>query len=262
MEETLAKKAELAFHLEELRKRILYCLGFFAGVFVLCLFFQAELMKIATLPHLWVVGWLKEKGITATKRLLGLRYTAPIFAYLKLSLLGALFLSVPFCLYQLWCFISQGLFFKERKYALRFGSISLLLFVAGVLFGYFVLIPYGLYFLACYGDPGIIKLEYSIGEYLNLLILLSLTIGMIFELPLLMVFLSTIGIADREKFCRWRKFAIVIIFFASAILTPGPDIFSQCMMAIPLCLLYEIGIIFSGIFSRKEGRYGEDTDSR
>jgi sec-independent protein translocase protein TatC len=248
------KRMSFFEHLAELRIRLIYIMLFFVGMFIICLIFQDTLMRVAVRPHLQAVSWLKSEGINVAPTLLGIRYTAPFLAYLKLCLVFAAFLSAPFAFYQIWGFVSAGLYTQERKFVTIYGLLSFLLFIVGSIFGYLVLIPYGLYFLARYADPSIIALQFSLGEYISLVILLTVIMGIIFELPLVMVFLSKIGVTTPQTFRKWRKFQIVITFFVAAVLTPGPDVFSQCMMAIPICFLYEIGIILSSITVKNKSR--------
>jgi len=232
-------------HLEELRKRLLWSVVFFVGVFIICFIFADKLLLVAIGPHLKVASWFRKENIKFSQELISLTYLAPFMAYLKLALIFALFFSSPFTAYQIWKFVGAGLYKNERRYVLIFAPFSFILFIAGSLFGYFLLVPYGLYFLAKYADPNILTLQFSLSSYLDFMLWLTIVMGIVFQLPLIMIFFSLIGLIKPSTYIKVWKYVIVIIFFVSAVVTPGPDIFSQCAMAIPLCFLYVIGIIGS-----------------
>jgi len=164
-------------------------------------------------------------------------------ANIKIAFFGALFVSSPFLLYQIWQFVAAGLYKKERKYVLLFGPLSFIFFIIGAFFGYSVIIPIGVKFLLGMATDCITPMI-TISNYISFVGMLTLTFGLIFELPLVSLFLTKIGIITPHFLSKKRKVAIVFIFIAAAILTP-PDMITQCLMAIPLLLLYEIGIIFS-----------------
>jgi len=147
-------------------------------------------------------------------------------------------------------FVGAGLYRKERKYVLVFALPSFLLFTAGCVFGYFVMIPYGLWGLAQLLDPAEIEPVFSFSPYLSLVLLLTIIMGAIFEVPLVMLFLVKVGLVEPATYTRGRKFAIVAMFVIAAVLTP-PDVITQIIMAIPLVLLYELGVILSKLAVRR-----------
>jgi len=179
-----------------------------------------------------------------------LTFMESFMSYLKVALIFALIASVPFGLYQMWLFIGAGLYPHEQKYVRVFLPFSLLLFAIGMAFGYAVMIPFGLQYLGGYGSQEIIELTPKLSEYITLLLTLTLVLGVVFELPLLMVFLTKIGVPP-EFFRKYRRHSIVAAFIVGAILTP-PDPISQLLMAVPLVVLYEVGIIAAKIARRKK----------
>ncbi|MCQ9207809.1 MAG: twin-arginine translocase subunit TatC [Omnitrophica bacterium] len=167
---------------------------------------------------------------------------------IKLAFFGGLFLALPFILYQIWRFISVGLKPSERKYTLLFGPLSLVFFVLGAVFGYLIIVPIGIKFLLGFATQEL-KPMISISKYISFVGMLTLAFGLVFELPLVSLFLTKIGVVTPQFLSAKRKQAVVIIFIAAAILTP-PDVITQSLMAVPLLILYEIGIILSKIAYR------------
>ena len=238
------KRLSLSEHLEELRWRLIYSLIFFGVALIICFIFQEEIMKIVCKPHFDAMRSLGHT-VFPVEKLVALEYTEKFMAYFKVCLLASLILGAPFALYQLWKFISAGLYPQERKFVIFYAPLSLGLFVVGVLFGYFVLIPISLRFLALYGGTDIISLTPKLNSYLSLFITLTLILGLSFEIPLVMLFFSAIGLVSPAFYSKQRKLAIVAIFVLSAIITPTTDPWTMTILALPLVLLYEFGIIFS-----------------
>ena len=227
-------------HLEELRRRLLKAI---ASVFILSIgsyFFSKQLMAILLRPN-------PDKG----KLPIFLSPTEGFMIYIKISIFAGVILSLPVIFYQLWKFVSPGLYKKERKYTLLIVVFSTLFFLIGALFCYFVVIPYGLNFLLGFGS-GQIEPNIQIKEYLKFVTLLILVFGIIFELPLLSFFLTKLGILTPEFLRTKRRYGIVTIFIAAAVLTPTTDIVSQLLLAVPLMILYEISIWVSKFASSKE----------
>lgn len=230
----------LSEHLEELRWRLLKSVIAFIVVFIATLFFQNQLIDFFVLPHKWAMDSLK----MPSKFYAG-KYQAPFMAYLKLSLIVAVFFSFPVFLYQMWRFVSAGLYQNERKFILSFLPISILLFILGSLFGFFILLQNGLYFLALLSRPDIVSLDYFISDYLDLVTLLTVITGILFEIPVVMLLLTKIGLATPQTFSKFRRLAIVIILIVSAVVTPSTDPITQLILAVPLYFLFELGIILS-----------------
>ena len=172
-----------------------------------------------------------------------LSYQEGFYAYMKLCFITSVFLAYPFVIYQIWQFVSMGLYKKEQKYVLLFLPISYGAFVVGGFFGYFLLIPFGLQFLIGILGPGIQPII-TMGTYISFVFMLTVALGLVFQLPLVMLLLSKIRFITPDKFITWRKYAILVIFIIAAIVTP-PDPFTQTMTAVPMIVLYELGILIS-----------------
>ena len=159
-------------------------------------------------------------------------------------------LASPVIFSQIWRFIAPGLYKHEQRVLIPFVLLSTLCFLGGSMFGYLVVFPPAFKFLVGYSNDYLTSLP-SVSEYLSLALQLLLAFGAIFELPVLMVFLAKLGIINVSFLNRNRKYAILINFILAAILTPTPDVVNQCMMAIPLLILYEISVIAVWLFGRK-----------
>lgn len=168
---------------------------------------------------------------------------------LKTCLYFALFLGGPVLLWQLWQFIAAGLHRHERRAALRYFPYSVLLFVSGVVFGYFMLVPYAMFFLGTAFPPDEVQPSYTLSTYLKFISSLSLALGAVFQLPLLMVFFARLGLVDPRTYSRYRGHFVLGAFVVAAVLTP-PDPITQFMMAVPMVLLYELGLWCARIFAR------------
>jgi sec-independent protein translocase protein TatC len=183
-------------------------------------------------------------------RLVSISVPEKFIAHFTLACYLAFFISSPFILYQIWGFISIGLTARERQGVLLYFPVSCFLFCAGAGFGYLVVLPLGLRFLLGFGSP-VIEPMLSISKYVSFVGMLTISFGLIFQLPLAMVFMTRLGIVTPEAFTSKRRVVIVLIFIAAAILTP-PDVITQILMAIPLLALYEVGIVFSRMVYRKK----------
>lgn len=233
------KRLSIGEHLEELRRRLIYSAIIFAITTIACLIFQEQIIKIIITPHLKISGG---------KTLKIFNYPEGFFVYFKASLIAGLLLAAPFIIYQLWKFISAGLYHHEKKYILFYLPSSLILFTSGVLFSYFIVIPFMLNFLYYYPDVAFIESTINPNNYFNLFIVFTLVIGGIFELPLVMLFLVQIKLFTPQIYWSKIKISILLAFIIAAIITPTGDPFNQTLLAIPLLLLYIIGIILSYLF--------------
>ncbi|GAA4815519.1 twin-arginine translocase subunit TatC [Litoribaculum gwangyangense] len=169
------------------------------------------------------------------------------------SILAGFVISFPYVIYQLWKFISPGLHETERKHSRGFIIISSLLFFMGVLFGYYIVTPLSLNFLANYSISDIVDNQIDISSYIALVRSSALASGLIFELPIIIYFLTKIGLVTPEVLKKYRKYALVIVLILSAIITP-PDIASQVIVAIPILILYQVSIYISKIVVRNQKR--------
>ena len=229
-------------HLNELRIRLVRCIiGAFVG-FLICYGFAEQLFELLMKP-------LMDLLLPTGGALIYTGLPEAFFTHMKVAAIAGLFVASPYIFYQLWMFIAPGLYEGERKYMIPIAFFSALCFVLGALFGYFIVFPYGFQFFLGYATD-FIKPMPSVKEYFSFSTSMLFAFGFIFELPLFMFFLSVMGIVTHKTLRKYRKFAILGNFVVAAILTP-PDVVSQCLMAAPLCVLYEIGIWVAYIFGKK-----------
>jgi sec-independent protein translocase protein TatC len=225
--------------LVELRSRLIYSLIFILIIFSGLLFFANNLYTLLALP---LLKFLPQGHLIATQ------IVSPFFVPFKLAFLVSMMLGVPFFLYQLWGFIAPALYGHERRLLWPFLSASVFLFYSGIAFAYFLIFPALFHFLAHVAPQGVV-LSPDINEYLDFTTKLLLVFGCLFEIPMVMVLLSSAGIVTRERFIKMRSYAIVGAFIIGMLLAP-PDVLSQTLLAIPVWLLYEAGILMSG-FTKK-----------
>ncbi len=231
-------------HLEELRSRLIRAIGGLGVAFLACLLFANEL---------WVV--VSEPAIAALKKINPnnpkLVMLAPIDGFstiwVKLPMLAAVFLASPWILYQVWSFIAPGLYKKERRWAAPFVICTAGLFILGGTFAYFVAFRYGLEFLLGIGTDIGVTPNISIVEYLDLFINVMLGVGLVFEMPILIFFLTLLRIVTPRFLLENSRYAILIITIIAAIVTPTPDVFNLMLFAVPMVLLYFVGVFASYI---------------
>ena len=176
--------------------------------------------------------------------------TEAFFVNLKIAIYTALAVSVPVIVYQAWAFISPGLLPGEKTKSLRLVISSTLFFIAGAAFCFFLVLPMGLKFLIGYGGDLLIPML-SIGAFIGFCLKLMLVFGVIFQLPLIVIFLHSMGLVTLDKLKGFRGYLVVSSFIISAVITP-PDVFTQILLALPLMILYEASMIFIKIFKKKK----------
>ncbi len=243
MPKTLSEEDKLPFtaHLEELRKRLIVCFIAVGVGFALAYAFKEKLFQILTRPLILAM----QEG----DKLVFTGLPEAFFSYLKVAFLAGLMLAVPVILYEFWMFVAPGLYRKEKRILLPIVFLSSFFFVGGALFGYFVVFPFGFKFFLSFATDTIRPLP-SMREYLSFASKLLLAFGLVFELPLLLTFLSKLGLVSVAFLKKNRKYAILLFFVMAAILTP-PDVVTQTMMALPMIVLYEISILGARLFERK-----------
>lgn len=219
-------------HLEELRRRLFFALAALAVATVASWFFVDEMLTFLIRPVTGATG----RGV------IFLGVTEAFFVRFKLALLAGVFLSLPFLLYQIWAYVAVGLTATERRSVRWLLPPAFLLFVGGALFSLFAIVPVGVRYLLGYQVPGVLEPMISVGAYVSFLTAFMLAFGAVFELPIVIVFLTKIGLVTPASLAAGRRYAIAGIVIAAAVLTPGGDVFSQLMMAIPTYLLYEVSI--------------------
>ena len=230
----------LTSHLGELRKRIVHSFIVIVIVFVGATLIELEMGQ----P---ILSAFRAPLDIRNIPLVFIELTEPFFTYLRIGLYTSLFLSFPYLLGQIWLFIRPALFSKERKTIWPFILLSYPLFVGGGLFGYFIVIPFGYDFFLGFENKFTIP-TLSMSSYLSLTIHLLFAFGLVFELPTISFILTKLGVINAQWLRKNRKYSLVVIFVAAAILTP-PDVFTQTLMAGPLIILYELSIFVSIIAS-------------
>ena len=222
-------------HLEELRTRIFHALVAVAVGMGICWWYHQALFGFIQKPILDV---LRPYGID---KLVVLTPTEAFNLYLKVSALGGLFITSPYVLYQVWLFISPGLYRKEKKYVVPFMASSIALFIAGGYFGYRIVYPQALEFLI--GKMGTqFTAMITIHEYTDLFLMVILGLGLVFEMPILVFFLALMGVVSAGWMWRNIRYAILGIFIVAGALAPTPDIGSMIVFAMPMLLLYFLSI--------------------
>lgn len=240
--DTNGREMTFTEHLEELRVRLTRCIIAVAVGFLACYGFAEQLFELLRRP---LVDLLAPTGGS-------LIYTGLpeyFFTEMKLAAVAGLFVVSPYIFYQLWMFVAPGLYESERKWIVPIALCSAICFVVGALFGYFVVFPFGFQFFLGYATD-FIKPMLSVSEYFSFATGMLFAFGLIFELPLFMLFLSVLGVITHKTMRKYRKYAILANFVVGAILTP-PDVVSQMLMAVPLCLLYEVGVLAAMLFGKK-----------
>lgn len=228
-------------HLDELRSRIWKSILAIFIVFMICWFFSDWILSFLLLP---IKRHLFEGG-----EIVFINITEPFFIKMKVSFLAAIFFSSPFLLYELWKFISPGLYDREKIYALPFIFFSTLFFLGGGLFGYYIALPITARFLIEMGEDYKAALTLRSAFQFESWILLGL--GLVFEMPILIFFLSRLGIVTPQFLWSKMKYAILIIFVLAAIITPTGDVVTLSVFAFPMIGLYLLGIFISYLFQKR-----------
>ncbi len=227
-------------HLEELRKRLFRSVVAIAGAFALSLTYSRQILDFFLAPIRPFLG--EQKPVF-------LELAEPFMLYMKVSFLVALFLASPFVLYQVWAFIRPGLYPRERHYALPFVVFATVFFLAGGAFGYYVGFPAACRFLLGMAQGFTPALRVSSLFSFESKIVLGM--GLVFELPTVIYFLARLGLITAGYLWRNLKYAVLIIFVVAALITPTPDVVTQCLFAGPMIVLYLIGILVAHLFGRE-----------
>ena len=270
----------LGEHLEELRRRLIIGLGSIFVLFFLAFYFSDEAMRVVLRPYYVMVAKLERYYMEQAEEELALDPSIPrerlfvfdgererlrglqdtrltsvgpgetFFFQVKICIYASLFLGSPILLWQVWMFVAAGLYKREKRVALRYFPSAALLFVCGVLFGYFVLVPYGMYFLNRTTPLDLVRPDFRIQEYFGFLSSLCLGLGVAFQLPIAMLVLARLDLVSAETFAKYRGHMWVITMIVAGVLTP-PDPYTQSMMALPMLLLYEVGILCARTSARR-----------
>lgn len=252
------EKMPFTEHLGELRRRmVISVLSLLAG-FAVSFYFSETIFKLLTIPvrsdilfkpaYPFVSFIAKEKAVSS---LVFLAPAEAFWVHLKISMIAGLILSLPVIFYQLWKFVSPGLVRKEKRYAAPFVVIATGLFFFGASFCFFVVLPFAMKFLLTYKTASLTPML-SVQRYIDFCLKFILAFGVVFELPVIIVSLTRMGIVTPQTLAKNRKYAVLLAFVAAALLTPTPDAFNQTLMAVPIIFLYEGGILASKLFVRRK----------
>lgn len=230
-------------HLDELRRRILYSVYAVAAACAVTFYFWDDMF-------VYLVKYFSRYNAT-------LIYTRPMGAFmfsLKVGLLSGLILAAPFVFAQLWLFVAPGLYAREKKVVIPFVFFSSILFSAGAVFGHFLAFPAMWKFFGSYADMGgsVLKFFPTIDETFSFYTKMILGLGLVFQMPLLVFFLARFGIVSAGFLVKHFKYAVLIIFIVAAVITPSPDMATQCLFAAPMLVLYAISIAVAWIFGGRK----------
>ncbi len=227
----------LLSHLVELRNRLFVMFGSVFGVFMLLFPFSKRIFDVASEPL---------RNVLPGGQLIATGTASPVIATLKLSFYLALMLAMPVVLYQVWSFVAPGLYRKEKRFAFPLLATSIVLFYAGLAFAYFVVFPLIFSFVVAF-TPDSVNYMPDITDYIGFVMMLVLVFGLAFETPVATVLIVWTGLTTVEKLGTARPYVFLGAFVVGMLLTP-PDVISQIMLAIPVYLLYELGIIMAKLF--------------
>lgn len=232
-------------HLRELRDRVRNAAYFFVAAFCVCFYFAGD-----------IYDWLKAPLFRVWPAALGPPHlafkslTEPFWVDMSVALWAGIFVASPAIFYQLWKFIAPGLYKRERRMTIAFAMCSAIFFVAGAAFCYYFVFDSLYGFLLSYANPTQ-QAQVMMQDYLDLTRDMMLAFGAVFELPLLILFLSMIGLVTHRGLWKFNRWFVVLAFIVGAILTPSPDVVSQIMMATPMIVLYNLSILLSWYVTRK-----------
>jgi len=236
---TVEEKQTILEHLEDLRKSLLISMVAIIIAAIVAFYYSDYLLAMIQRP-------LDSLGL----KLIFIGVTEGFYIKLKLALFGGLVLAFPVVAWQLYRFIAPALFPHERKYILIIFPLMILLFVGGVLFAYFTILKLVIAFLIMIA--GGLEPMLTVDKYVSFFLAFTIPFGLVFELPVVVFFLTRLGIVTPEWLSQRRKYALLVIFILAAVLTPGPDPISQCLMGVPVYLLYEVSILVSKLSRKKK----------
>jgi sec-independent protein translocase protein TatC len=236
-------------HLVELRARLLRAVLAVLAVFVCLIPFANRLYALLAAP---LLAQLPEGA-----QMIAVDVTSPFFAPIKLAMVVALLAAMPVVLYQIWAFVAPGLYRHEQRLARPLLVSATLLFYAGCAFAYYLVLPVVFAFMNATSPEGV-AVTPDIGRYLDFVLVLFLAFGFSFEVPVAVVILTALGWVDVDHLKAARSYVIVGAFVIAAIITP-PDVFSQLLLAIPMCLLYELGLVAARMLARRRAESADAT---
>ena len=235
-------RMSLLDHLDELRRRIMVSVTAVFVAFLGCWAYAREIFA-------WLEGPFREAG---GEQLAFTALEGPFMLYIKVALLAGIFVASPVILLQVWLFISPGLYARERRLALPFIVFTSLFFIAGGYFGYRIAFPLVVRCLLGVGED--FKQVVTIQTYFSMMSKILLGLGLVFQLPMLMLFFARLGLVRAKTLLRWFRWAVLGIFIVAAVITPTPDIATQTVFARPLIRLYLLGVGVAWLFERRDDR--------
>jgi sec-independent protein translocase protein TatC len=237
----MSEPSGLIAHLIELRTRVLKALMSVVVIFLCLVYFAQDLYRYVAMP---LVASLPEGA-----SMIATDVASPFLAPFKLTLVLSFFIAIPFVLYQIWAFVAPGLYRREKKLVAPLLASSTVLFYLGMAFAYFVVFPLAFMFFNSVAPEGVL-VSTDISSYLNFVLKLFFAFGVAFEIPIAVILMCWTGVTTAEKLAKKRPYVIVGAFFVGMLLTP-PDIISQTLLAIPMWILFEIGLVIGGLYSRE-----------
>ncbi|MEJ5227894.1 twin-arginine translocase subunit TatC [Thermodesulfovibrio sp.] len=261
------QKMSLVEHLSELRKRIVICLVALVVAFIITFSQSEAIFELLLFPLNYSPQFSLKEGLVfvpeqklQNTKLIFLGPAEAFWMNMKIALVSGFILTIPVIFYEIWKFISPGLYSHEKKYVLPFVLAATGLFLIGVTFCYLIVLPFAMSFLLNYKVGDFLMPMLSVGLYIDFLLKFLLAFGFVFELPVLIVITTRMGLITPQTLKKYRRLAILLAFIVAAIITPTPDAFNQTLMAVPMIILYEIGIWVSIILNKKreEGNGGKE----
>ncbi len=241
MSDSVEQDKPILEHLLELRSRLLRIVIAILLVFLALYPFSDQLFA-------WLSGPLRAV-LPENASMIAVKVASPFLIPMKLAFISAIFIAVPYILYQIWAFVAPGLYRHERRLVWPLLFSSTVLFYLGAVFAYFVVFPLVFGFFARVAPEGVLPMT-DIGEYLDFVLTLFFAFGAAFEVPIAVILLVYTGATTRQSLKDKRPYVVVGAFVIGMLLTP-PDVLSQVLLAVPICLLYEVGILMSGWFTAK-----------
>jgi len=250
MQQQTSNEQPIVQHLLELRSRLLRCLLAVLIIFIALFAFANDIYEFIAAPL--------QKFLPADSGMIATDVASPFLTPFKLTLLTSVFFSIPYILFQIWSFVAPALYRSEKRIAIPLFVSSVVLFYAGTAFAYYVVFPLVFQFFTSVG-PASISMMTDISSYLSFVIKIFFAFGIAFEVPVATVMLIAAGAISTENLAKKRPYVVVACFVLGMFLTP-PDIISQVMLALPMWLLFEIGLFFGRFISNKREKQAEDTN--
>jgi len=246
--EDALQEATLLSHLVELRSRLLKIAAAVVFVFVLLLPWSRKIFALVSEPL---------RDVLPGNTMIATAVASPLLTPFKLTFFVALFVAMPIVLYQVWAFVAPGLYKKERRFAMPLLASSIILFYLGIAFAYFIVFPLMFNFFTAVAPEGV-EVQTDISQFLDFITTIVFAFGIAFEVPIATVLITWTGLTTPDKLGKARPYVFLGAFVVGMIITP-PDIISQTLLAIPVYLLYELGILMARLFSVREKDTGEET---